>query len=369
MYDQIIDPENQNSALKVQKKINPPDNINSNFISGYKKKSLLTANDYLSGILDRNISILAQAITLVESNHPKHQQIAQEIIQKCLPYSGKSIRIAITGVPGAGKSTFIDVFGTFLTNSKQEHKVAVLAIDPSSQKSKGSILGDKTRMERLSVDKRAFIRPSAAADSLGGVAKKTRETIILCEAAGFDTVIIETVGVGQSEVAAYSMVDFFLLLQLSNQGDELQGIKRGIMEMADLIAINKAEKDNMDKSLLTQSQIKNALHLFPVPESNYPVNVVLCSAVEETGIEEIWKIVEDYVKVTKHNGYFYSNRKKQELKILDEHIIATLKYRFYNNETVKEEIEVLKAKILNNEISAYQAAEKLVNSEIKNRDY
>ena len=240
-------PENnpEYAGLTVNSGVAPVSNINPYLQRGRFARKQLTASDYVEGILSGNVTILGQAVTLVESTIPAHQQIAQEVIEKCLPYSGRSIRVGISGVPGAGKSTSIDEFGIHVL---KEHggRLAVLAIDPSSERSKGSILGDKTRMEKLSVHPDSFIRPSPSAGSLGGVARKTRETIILCEAAGFDKILVETVGVGQSETACHSMVDFFLLIQLAGTGDELQGIKRGIMEMADGIVINKCDGNNVD---------------------------------------------------------------------------------------------------------------------------
>ena len=260
-------PENDAAykGLKVNKGVSAPA-VNPYF-KRVPRQNKYTPQEYVAGILKGNITFLSQAVTLVESAKPEHQHLAQEIIEKCLPYSGNSIRIGFTGVPGAGKSTSIDTFGMHLI--KQGHKIAVLAIDPSSERSKGSILGDKTRMEALSRDKNAFIRPSPTAGSLGGVARKTNETIILCEAAGFDTVFVETVGVGQSETVVHSMVDFFLLIQLAGTGDELQGIKRGIMEMADGIIINKADGDNLEKAKMAATHFRNALHLFPLPESEW----------------------------------------------------------------------------------------------------
>ena len=236
----------------------------------------LSAADYVEGVVKGDTSILGQAVTLVESTNPEHQAVAQEVIEKCLPYSGKSLRVGISGVPGAGKSTSIDEFGIHVLK-EYGGKLAVLAIDPSSERTKGSILGDKTRMEKLSVHPASFIRPSPSAGSLGGVARKTRETIILCEAAGFDKIFVETVGVGQSETACHSMVDFFLLIQLAGTGDELQGIKRGIMEMADGIVINKCDGNNVDKCQLAATQFRNALHLFPKPESGWIPQVLTYS--------------------------------------------------------------------------------------------
>lgn len=259
-------PENSEEykGLVVNAGIEQPSIVNP-YLKFRKKprRREFSVGEYVEGIVKGNVTVLSQAVTLVESVKPEHQAIAQEVIEKCLPYSGRSIRIGISGVPGAGKSTSIDVFGLHVL--RQGGKLAVLAIDPSSERSKGSILGDKTRMEKLSVHPNAFIRPSPSAGSLGGVARKTRETIILCEAGGFDKIFVETVGVGQSETAVHSMVDFFLLIQLAGTGDELQGIKRGIMEMADGIVINKADGNNIEKAKLAASHFRNALHLFPAP--------------------------------------------------------------------------------------------------------
>ena len=279
-------PENspESVGLKVNKGIEQPDPMNPNLAARLKniRKKALSIDDYVEGILKGDINILSQAITLVESSKTEHQAVAQEVIKRCLPSSGSSIRIGITGVPGAGKSTFIESFGKYLTG--QGHKIAVLAIDPSSERSKGSILGDKTRMEELSCDPHAYIRPSPSAGSLGGVARKTREAMILCEVAGFDIILIETVGVGQSETAVHSMVDFFLLIQIAGAGDELQGIKRGIMEMADGIIINKADGNNISKAQLAKAQLQSALHLFPPHESGTEPKVLTCSAYEKIRI-------------------------------------------------------------------------------------
>ena len=274
--------------------------------------------DYVEGILKGNTTLLSQAVTLVESTLPEHQTIAQEVIEKCLPYAGRSMRIGISGVPGAGKSTSIDAFGLHVL--ERGGKLAVLAIDPSSERSKGSILGDKTRMEKLSVHPDSFIRPSPSAGSLGGVARKTRETIILCEAAGFDKIFVETVGVGQSETAVHSMVDFFLLIQLAGTGDELQGIKRGIMEMADGIVINKADGSNIEKAKLAAAHFRNALHLFPAPESGWTPRVLTYSGFYGLGIKEIWDMVYEYIDFVKANGYFQYRRNEQAFQ-----------YRFLNS--------------------------------------
>ncbi|NTW31564.1 MAG: methylmalonyl Co-A mutase-associated GTPase MeaB [Bacteroidetes bacterium] len=353
--------EKNNSALKVNKGIQQPSSVNDdvakNFIN--KKKEILYLNDYIKGILSGDITILSRAITLVESNLPKHYSLAQKIIERCIPYSGNSIRIGITGVPGVGKSTFIEAFGKYLTS--QRKKIAVLAIDPSSIISKGSILGDKTRMEELSNDPNAFIRPSPSAGSLGGVARKTRESIILCEAAGFDTIIVETVGVGQSEMAVNFMVDFFLLLMLAGAGDELQGIKKGIMEMADAIIINKADKENIQKADVAKSQYQNALHLFPPSASGWIPLVETCSSKTKMGIEQVWKIISNYIELTKSNGYFELTRKEQAKHRMIEMINENLRGTFYQNEKVAKLFPVIENDLLAQKISSYAAAEKLLD--------
>lgn len=324
-----------------------------------RKRKQLSVDEFVEGILRGNISILSQAVTLVESSLTEHQLVAQQVIEKCLPYAGKSVRLGITGVPGAGKSTFIESLGMFLV--RQGRKLAVLAIDPSSERSKGSILGDKTRMEELSVAKNAFIRPSPSAGSLGGVARKTRESIVLCEAAGFDTIFVETVGVGQSETAVHSMVDFFLLIQLAGTGDELQGIKRGIMEMADGIAINKCDGSNVDKARVAKTQFQNALHLFPAPDSGWSPEVWTCSAVENTGIAEVWSMVERYVEFASNNGYFDYKRNSQAKYWMYESINDFLKSNFYNNQEIKQMLQENEQKILSNEISSFVAAKNLLD--------
>lgn len=325
-----------------------------------RKRRKFTADEYVEGILKGEISILGQAVTLVESSLPHHQEIAQEVIEKCLPYAGKSVRLGITGVPGAGKSTFIEALGMHLIHAGR--KLAVLAIDPSSERTKGSILGDKTRMEELSVAKNAFIRPSPSAGSLGGVARKTRESIVLCEAAGFDTVFVETVGVGQSETAVHSMVDFFLLIQLAGTGDELQGIKRGIMEMADGIAINKCDGTNVEKAQLARRQFQNALHLFPLPESGWKPDVITCSALEMNGISEVWKMVVDYIDFVKENDFFNKKRTEQAKYWMYESINEHLKSNFYNNETIQKLLLEAERKVLADEQSSFVAAKQLLDT-------
>jgi LAO/AO transport system kinase len=362
MYDRIIDKNNPNSALKVQDAIgDKPSSVNARF--KLKKKREISVDEYVNGILNSDRVMLSQAITLVESNLSEHQHKAQQIIERCLPYAGKSIRVGITGVPGVGKSTTIEALGTKLTHSG--HKLAVLAIDPTSEKTKGSILGDKTRMEELANDPNAFIRPSPSAGSLGGVARKTREIIILCEAAGFDVVFVETVGVGQSEVVAHSMVDFFLLLQLANAGDELQGIKRGIMEMADAISINKAELDP-NRAELAASQYRSALSLFPHNENGWKPVVFTSSAYTGDGIDKIWETIMEYVAQTKANGHFHKKRNEQNLRILSETINSTLTERFYNSQFIVDKLEQFKQDVLNDRVSAYIAAQELIDGYFDN---
>lgn len=354
-----IENDEQFKGLQVNKGTSEQPIVNPYINFKRFKRKAFTVSEYVEGILKGNISILSQAVTLIESSKTEHQLIAQEVIEKCLPYTGNSVRIGITGVPGAGKSTSIDVFGMHLI--KQHHRVAVLAIDPSSEVSKGSILGDKTRMERLSQDKNAFIRPSPSAGSLGGVARKTRETIILCEAAGFDRVIIETVGVGQSETAVHSMVDFFLLLQLAGTGDELQGIKRGIMEMADGIVINKADGNNIEKAKLAQNHFQNALHLFPLPASGWAPKVLTYSGYYEIGIKEVWDMIDDYITFVKKNGYFDHRRNEQSKYWMYETINERLKSNFYNNEKVQIELKRYEQLILDSKISSFAAASKILD--------
>jgi LAO/AO transport system kinase len=352
-------PENEDkfAGLAVNKGIAQPPAVNPYF-HRKKQRQLYSAGEYVEGILKGDISILSQAVTLVESQVPEHQEIAQEVIEKCLPYSGNSLRIGITGVPGAGKSTSIDVFGLHVL--KRGGKLAVLAIDPSSERSKGSILGDKTRMEKLSLNPKAFIRPSPAAGSLGGVARKTRETIVLCEAAGYNNIFVETVGVGQSETAVHSMVDFFLLIQLAGTGDELQGIKRGIMEMADGIIINKADGDNLDRAKLAQTEFRNALHLFPLPPSGWSPEVLTYSGYYELGIAEVWEMIDRYFDFVKKSGYFYEKRREQEEYWMYETINDHLKSNFYNNPEIEQLLDVKQKMVLNSQQSSFTAAHEVL---------
>ena len=354
--------EKNKPSLKVNKGIDQPSSLNEEAAEKFRqKKSLNTDQEfYIEGILEKNRSILSQAITLVESTLPDHYQLAQGIIESCLPYSGNSVRVGITGVPGVGKSTFIEALGKFLTS--RGHKLAVLAIDPSSKRSKGSILGDKTRMEELAADPNAFIRPSPSAGTLGGVARKTKESIILCEAAGFDIIFVETVGVGQSETAVHSMVDFFLLLMLAGAGDELQGIKRGIMEMADAIVINKADGDNMGNAMRAKKEFENALHLYPPTISGWIPKVEICSALNNSGIDNIWEIILNHNHFHKENGYFQKRRLEQNKKIMHDVILEKLENNFLNNTVVINLLEKYEKAIDKNQLSSYVAAQEILNA-------
>ena len=351
--------ENFETALHERGGIEQPAQVNPYLQK--KKRRDLTTDDYVDGILKGDRVILSRAITLAESLNPDHQKMAQEVIERCLPHAGHSLRIGITGVPGVGKSTFIEAFGKHLTGIGK--KIAVLAIDPSSERSKGSILGDKTRMELLSTDPNAFIRPSPSGLTLGGVARKTRETIVLCEAAGFDIIIVETVGVGQSETVVKSMVDFFLLLMLAGAGDELQGIKRGIMEMADALVINKADGDNVHAAEVARTRYQSALHLFPLNENGWVVPVATCSAIEHTSIDKVWQIMCDFEQHTKANGFFEKNRNEQNVKIFYDWIDFTIKNNFFNNPDVQAKIEELLPKVLAGNITPYQAGNAVTMTE------
>lgn len=357
-------PENNEAykGLVVNVGIEQPSSINPYLKSRPKrKKRELSVADYVDGIVKGDVTTLSRAVTLVESVKPEHQVLAQQVIEKCLPYSGNSIRVGISGVPGAGKSTSIDAFGLHILE-KHGGKLAVLAIDPSSERSKGSILGDKTRMENLSVHPDSFIRPSPSAGSLGGVARKTRETIILCEAAGFDKIFVETVGVGQSETAVHSMVDFFLLIQLAGTGDELQGIKRGIMEMADGIVINKADGDNLERAKLAATQFRNALHLFPAPESGWTPQVMTYSGFYNIGVKEIWDMVYQYMDFVKDNGYFAYRRNEQSKYWMYETINEHLRDSFYQNARIESMLAEQENQVLQGNLTSFAAAQKLLDT-------
>ena len=348
-------PENDSKfiGLTVNSGVTQPPVVNP-YLRARRRKALPTAGELVEGILRGDITMLSRAVTLVESLSPAHQAVAQEVIEKCLPHSGNSRRIGITGVPGAGKSTSIDVFGLHVL--RDGGKLAVLAIDPSSERTKGSILGDKTRMERLAVHPNAFVRPSPSAGSLGGVARKTRETIVLCEAAGFNNIFVETVGVGQSETAVHSMVDFFMLLQVPGTGDELQGIKRGIMEMADGIVINKADGDNIGPAQLAQAQFRSALHLFPPTASGWKPEVLTYSGYFELGIPEVWDMIDRYFAFTEANGYFTHKRREQARWWMRESIDEALRGNFYNNPEVERMLEGLEKEVMADRRSSFTAA-------------
>lgn len=352
--------EEYQSALNVQEGIEQPVSVNPYFKRKKATRRALDVDDFVRGILSHDRVILSQAITLVESTNPEHFEKAQAVIEQCLPHSGNSVRVGITGVPGVGKSTFIESFGLHLTGLG--HKVAVLAIDPSSERSKGSILGDKTRMEYLSADPNAFIRPTPSGLTLGGVARKTRETTILCEAAGFDVILIETVGVGQSETIVKSMVDFFLLLMLAGAGDDLQGIKRGIMEMADALVINKADGDNLGKATAAKAQYKSALKLFPPNANGWEPIADICSAINNDGIDNVWNIICQFVNLTKSNGCFLKQRDEQLVTTFHDWVDFTIKNNFYSNNAVKNTISELIQSVKDKKISPYQAGTQLIKS-------
>ena len=349
------------SALQEKDGVSKPETTSKASAEKIKKSRARqnSVNEFVTGVLNGNITFLSKAITLVESTNIKHQQKANEILNCCLPHSNKSIRIGITGVPGVGKSTFIETFGKYLT--AQGKKVAVLAVDPSSSVNKGSILGDKTRMEALVTDENAFIRPSPSGTSLGGVAQKTRESIILCEAAGFDTIIIETVGVGQSETVVHSMVDFFLLLKLAGAGDELQGIKRGIIEMADAIVINKADGENKQNAKIAKVAFNRALHLYPLKESKWQPKVLTASALHNSGIEEIDNMILTYIASTKENAYFNKKRNEQNKFWLLSTIEQQLKTNFYQNPKVKSALQKEIDNLENGKTTPFNAAKRLLD--------
>jgi LAO/AO transport system kinase len=314
---------------------------------------------YIEGILQGDRILLSKAITLIESELPEDNALAEEVLSTIIPYTGKALRIGITGVPGVGKSTFIESFGKHIT--AQDKKLAVLTIDPSSQRSRGAILGDKTRMETLATDPNAYIRPSSSGLALGGVAQKTRETMLLCEAAGFEVIFIETVGVGQSETSVNGMVDFFLLLMLAGAGDELQGIKKGIMEMADSIVITKADGENKRRAERARVEYQNALHLFPPSKTGWYPKVLLCSSLENSGIKEVWQLIEEYTQHAKEIGYFDIRRKDQNVAWMHHLIKDTLSKRFFNHETIKETLKSEEAKVALGIIPPIKAARNLLS--------
>jgi len=329
-----------------------------------ERRASRTLDALLTGLRNGDRQTLAESITLVESTRPEDMRLAAELVQACLPFSGKSIRVGITGVPGVGKSTFIESFGKVLVD--QGLKVAVLAIDPSSSTSGGSILGDKTRMQELSVNEKVFIRPSAAGVTLGGVARKTRESIYVCEAAGFDVILIETVGVGQSETLVHSMVDFFLLLMLAGAGDELQGIKRGIMEMADALVITKADGDNAKKAQMASREYANAMHLFPPKQSDWTAQSFTCSSYQNENIDKVWQVIESFVNQTKINGWFETHRKLQDKYWLAETLKEMILNDFFGDDSLVNELKKAEENVFSGELTSFHAAE-LVYELFKNK--
>jgi LAO/AO transport system kinase len=342
------------------------DRIAQLIASKKKHKKALTVKYLVDEILKKNNQALSETITLLESNNYKDYNKAQKVIKHIIPQTGKSIRIGITGVPGVGKSTFIENFGTYLTELGK--RVAVLAIDPSSERSGGSILGDKTRMTKLSANPNAYIRPSATAGSLGGVARKTRESILLCEAAGYDVILVETVGVGQSEIAVHSMTDFFLLLMLAGAGDELQGIKRGIMEMADTILISKADGENVKKANIARLDFKNALHLFPPNPNNWIPKVETLSSYDNHGIEKCWEIIKDFENKTKSNVFFESKRNEQQKYWMNETLKERILNDFFQNKSVQQLINKTEKELIKGKLTSFQAAEYIYNQYNKTND-
>jgi len=315
--------------------------------------------EYVAGVLRRDRLLLARTITLIESTLPAHQKLAKTIVNQLLPHTGKSVRLGITGVPGAGKSTYIESFGTMLT--EMGHRIAVLAIDPSSSRSGGSILGDKTRMEKLAVNDRAFIRPSPSSGTLGGVGRKTRETMLVCEAAGYDVVIIETVGVGQSETTVASMVDFFLVLMIAGAGDELQGIKKGVLEVADAIVINKADGDNILRAELAQKQYQTALHMLMPSSPNWSPPVLTCSSTEHKGINKIWQTILDHKTRLTDTGEMAEKRQAQALDWMSFLLDEGLRQWFYNNPHVINSLPELKRQVAAGLVSPTAAADNLLD--------
>ncbi|MCF6271193.1 MAG: methylmalonyl Co-A mutase-associated GTPase MeaB [Melioribacteraceae bacterium] len=343
-------------AVNIKKGVTPINNSETKNISKYEP----TIDEYVEGVLNNQRTLLAKTITLIESNSDKHFKLANKIVQKLLPRAGNSIRVGISGVPGAGKSTFIEELGLYLIS--KGHKVAVLTVDPSSSISKGSILGDKTRMEKLSREQNCFIRPSPAGTTLGGVTSKSRETITICEAAGYDIILIETVGVGQNEITVRSMVDFFLLLMIPGAGDELQGIKRGVIEIADALLINKADGDNITRAEIAKSEYSTALHYLQPKIEGWNTPVETCSAINNQGIEEFWSLVLDYVALTKKSGYFQSNRTQQSKKWFHSLIDEKLKSIFFSNSHILKMLPKFEKDILNNELFVLDAVEKLFSN-------
>jgi LAO/AO transport system kinase len=345
----------EESALRVRPGSIAPEPPRDLMAQVAKRRRSLSKQQLLDGILSGDRTILAQAITLIESSRAADRELAEQIIEDCLPHSGNSIRVGITGVPGAGKSTVIEALGTFLIEQHGE-KIAVLAIDPSSQLSGGSILGDKTRMQSLASSEMAFIRPSPSRGSLGGVAQRTREVMLLCEAAGYRNILVETVGVGQSEIAVHGMVDFFLLLMLAGAGDELQGMKRGVMEMADIVVINKADGSNLAAAERARTDAQNALHYLPASPSGWTPRALTCSAQTGRGIPELWNCVQEHAAMTKANGWFSLARRDQTRKWMHEIIQQGLRQRFESHPAIRKRMEELEQEVLEGRTTSFRAA-------------
>jgi LAO/AO transport system kinase len=323
------------------------------------RRKRLTVEDYVKGVLERNLTLIARTITLVESNAAAHVDMAQAVLKELLPYTGESMRVGITGVPGAGKSTFIECLGNKLCD--HGHRVAVLAIDPSSRLTGGSILGDKTRMETLSRRKEAFIRPSPTGGTLGGVTRKSRETLLVCEAAGFDVILVETVGVGQSEVAVRAMVDFFLLVLIAGAGDELQGMKRGVMELADAVAINKADGDNRIKALAAQAELQRILHYLQPATPGWMTEAHACSARTGDGVPEIWAMIEEFRRQTETTGVFEKRRRSQTMEWVHTMAREYLERTFFENPSVKIALPDVERSVLSGELSPTRAVQTLID--------
>lgn len=326
----------------------------------YVRKKRLPVELYVDGVLSGDRILLSKAITLVESSLPEDNTLAEEVLSRIVPNTGNSYRIGITGTPGVGKSTFIESLGKYVTSLNK--KLAVLTIDPSSQRSKGAILGDKTRMESLAVDPMAFIRPSPSGSALGGVAQKTRESMLLCEAAGFEVLFIETVGVGQSETAVNDMVDFFLLLMLAGAGDELQGIKKGIMEMADTVVITKADGENKKRAEKARIEYQNAMHLFPPNPMGWYPTVCTCSALHQSGIREIWEIIMRHHQLSMDKGFFHEKRERQNIAWMHKLINEILTQRFYRTELIKSLLSGLEKEVASGRIPPIKAARDLLQA-------